>query len=264
MSQPAGEGAPPPTLSETLVKAHERAQGAVTLFGRRIRNASGDLGRIESAASDVVVTLVETADVVLSKVMAVPSEALDLPTSLFQSCMDHAPNEAVHHEVSTLSASFASVVKLPNAAAAADKAQTAPQPGAASASPADAAQGASPGGSTPPEELSPLKAGLAGGLRTLQQVPERLNDAVTRIIEADDLTSDADAVRLPHAGSLAQIGLALTLFCALQMMRRRPVRTAQPFTSSPRKEEDGSPAGTRSPASASASPSALRRTGSGS
>lgn len=204
MSQPAGKGAA--TLTETLVEAHERAQDAVTLSGRRIRNAvaTGDLGRIETAASDVVVTLFETADVVLSKVMAVPSEALELPTSLFQSCMD-TPNEAVHHDLPSTNAlgnSFASVVKLSSTGGATGKAATAPQPGTASASTATAPPAASPavaGGSEPPTQPSPLKTGLTDGLRTLQQVPavaaERLNEAVNKIIEADDLSSNQEQAR---------------------------------------------------------------------
>ena len=209
MSQHAGQGAQPqPTLTETLVEAHERAQDAVTLSGRRIRTAmaAGDLGRIETAASDVVVTLFETADVVLSKVMAVPSQAL--PTSLFQSCMD-APNEEVHHDApsaNALSASFASVVKLSTTADAAGKAPAAPQPGTAPASTANATLlGASPvnaGSNEPPTQSSPLKAGFADGLRTLQQVPERLNEAVSKMIESDDLSSNQEQARCSFTGPL--------------------------------------------------------------
>ena len=218
MSQPAGQGAQPqPTLTETLVEAHERAQDAVTLSGRRIRNAvaTGDLGRIETAASDVVVTLFETADVVLSKVMAVPSQAL--PTSLFQSCMD-APNDWVHHDApsaNALSASFASVVKLSNAADTTGKAPTAPQPGTAPASAANAPAPASiatlrtsadnAGGSEAPAQSSPLKTGLTDGLRTLKQVPERLSEAVTAIIESDDLSSNQEQARYSSAGPLSNL-----------------------------------------------------------
>ena len=271
MSQPAGKGAAP-TLTETLVEAHERAQDAVALSGRRIRNAvaTGDLGRIETAASDVVVTLFETADVVLSKVMAGPSEALDLPTSLFQSCMD-APNDAVHHDLpssNALSDSFASVVKLRSTAGSTGEAPTAPQPGTAPASAATAPPAASPavaGSSEPPAQPSPLKTGLTDGLRTLQQVPaaaaERLNKAVTQIIESDDLSSNQEQACGSSAGPFNSACPDAAL--RAQIMRRRPVRTAQPYSGSPRKTaEDDSP-GAHSPAAA-ASPSALRRTGSSS
>jgi hypothetical protein len=286
MSQPADAGGPqqPPTLKETLVEAHGRAQDAISLSGRRIRSgiAAGDIGRVEAAAADLVVSLVQVSEVVSSRFIA--GKADSLPTSpLFQSCTERG---TVPRSGSTdaLAAAFASLGRLPAAADAAGEAPTA-QPGPAS--PARGEPGSavptSPTSALPEAAASPLRAGLAGSLRSLQQVPERVNEAITKLIEvrlrimdfaasllacaltqapyslrclqADDLSSNAEQVvrspprrcRIPRSDASR----------ASQVMRRQPVRTARrPASSSPRKEDAGSPGaspGARSPASPSGS-----------
>ena len=202
MSQPDGAGASPQTqtLKETLVEAHSRAADAVTLSGRRIRNAvaSGDLGGVETAAADLVVTLVQVSEVVASRIAVTP-EVVELPTpSLFQSSVDVAAPRASEDgpAVETLSASFASLGRPPAAAGGAGGAQGASHSGVAVLSSATApATTSAPSDASSPGASSPLSTGLAGGLRSLQQVPERVNQAISKVIEADDLSSNAELVR---------------------------------------------------------------------
>ena len=65
----------PPALADTLVEAQERANHAVTITGRRLVNAlhSADLGAIETATSDLALTLMQVSEVVATSVVETAS-----------------------------------------------------------------------------------------------------------------------------------------------------------------------------------------------
>lgn len=209
----------PPTLSETLAEAHSRAMDAGELHARRMHSALAfcDLGAAEAATQDLVVTLVQAAEVVSAALVAGPSEPLELPT-LFAGCASaRSPTGAVPPGSQSFSDALASLVIPPAAAEAAEAApaaQAGPPSGAALAAPAKQAS-------------------------LLQQLPNTVNAAIAKMIESEDMSSNMDQARtraLDPAGAHACETDAA--HARAQMMRRRAVRPGQPAAaanSSPRK-----------------------------
>ena len=232
---------------DTLAEAQDRARDAAALAGRRLAYAVDrcDLAAVESATTALAVTLLDTADVVSTHIAKELTEGGG-SLGLLSSTCGGSRRETRSGSHNSLVDAFASLVSSP---ADSPTAHAPTQPGA----------GASPSAVVAASGVAPTV--LAGVLRDLNDVPQRMTASLNEFVRAElEAFSEPEQARCA-ALSLCRSGLGTTCLRAprlrasadacntAQLLRRQAARFKLPRRpgqsksagASPRKDDDSTP-----------------------
>ena len=192
---PADAGSSAPAVQElalkdTLAEAQDRAREAAVLAGRRLAYAADrcDLAAVESATSALAVTLLDTADVVSTHIAKELSEGGG-SLGLLSSTCGGSRRETQRGSHNSLVDAFASLVSSP---ADSPTAHAPTQPGA------------SAGGSAVVAASGVAPTVLAGVLRDLNDVPQRMTASLNEFVRAE-----LEAFSEPEQARCAALSLPL-------------------------------------------------------